>query len=146
MKSKVFINDYASILESRLLPETDRTYRLDQADIVINPFCGVLFNKTVIINLPIEVPIDQLLQYNTIVSRFPIGYGIPVVPYNLPEEREVVDEDDYSCLILTKYALVDIDRAHLVKNNKFLIGTSEVLDGDASLVGLVIASTKIEDL
>lgn len=145
-KSKVLVEDYASLLESKLLPDTDRTYLLSEADIVINPYCSALMNKTLIINLPIEVPIDRLMPFNTLVSRFPIGYGIPVVPYNMPEDRESIELDDYSCLILTKYAFTEMELSKKIKGKKFLIGTSEVLDGEASLVGYVISETMIEDL
>lgn len=146
MNKKILITDYASFVESRFFPNHDRTYKLYEANVVVNPQYGVIRNRLIVINLPIEVPLEQLIGNNTVISRFPIGYGIPVVGYNVPEEREEVSKEDYSCLILNKHMLTDMSYLKKVSNQKFLLGISEVIEDQATLVGQIILSTKVEDV
>jgi hypothetical protein len=142
---KIFISDYASLSESKLLPDTEKTYNTVDADIFINPTYGAIYNKTIIINLPIEIPIEQLKKFNQIVSRFPIGYGIPVIPYQFPSKQKLVKKPNFSCLILNPSMMSNIKYARLVRSNDFLIGVSETVDGGASLIGLEVYSNKIDD-
>lgn len=144
MDRKVFVSDYASLMESKTFPDAKRTFTTMDADIFVNPEYGAIYDKTVIINLPVEIPLEQLKNSNKIVSRFPIGHGIPVIPYDIPENRKVIDKKDYSCILLNPSMMTEMRFASLVKNNDFLIGISETIDGEASLIGLKIGSTTIE--
>lgn len=147
MNSKILVKDYASLMEYRLSKDNaEMTCLLHQASIVVNPYYSSLFNKTVIINLPIEVPLDRLMQFNKIISRFPIGYGIKVEPYDLPDDREDISKEDFSCLILNKNMLIDLDYAELVDTGKFLIGIDAMIDGEITLVGYILLKNKLENL
>lgn len=146
MNSKILVKDYASLMEYRLSQDVEMTCLLHQADVVINPYYSSLLNKTIIINLPIEVPLDKLMQFNKIISRFPIGYGIEVQPYELPEVRDDIPKEDYSCLILNKDMLIDLDYAELVESGNFLIGIDAVIDDDITLVGYLLLKHKLENL
>ena len=146
MIRNILVTDYASLKESKLLPETNRTSKLFQADIVVNPCYGAICAKTVIINLPQDIPLEQLLPNNDVVSRFPIGYGIPVIPYDMPESRKEISEDDISLLILNKSMLTDTDKLKYLKSNNFIVGIDETIDGEATLIGLEILSNKIKEV
>lgn len=146
MNSKILVKDYASLMEYRLSQDVEMTCLLHQADVVINPYYSSLLNKTIIINLPIEVPLDKLMQFNKIISRFPIGYGIEVQSYELPEVRDDIPKEDYSCLILNKDMLIDLDYAELVESGNFLIGIDAVIDDDITLVGYLLLKHKLENL
>lgn len=146
MSRKILIDDYASLLESKLFPEMEVTYKPYEANVIVNPKYGAIIGKTIIINLPVEVPLDQLMGNNDIVSRFNTGYNIPIVPYAVPDDRKDVTVDEASCLILNKSMLLNQKYAKLVSRSKFLLGIVETIDGDATLVGERILSTKVEDL
>lgn len=79
------------------------------------------------------------------ISRFPIGYDIPVIPYDVPEDKKCVKKSDYSCIILNPSMMTEMKYAKCVKDNDFLIGISETIDGEASLIGLKIGSTTVEN-
>jgi hypothetical protein len=146
MTRSILVNDYASLMEYRILGNAEMTSILYKSDIVVNPYYSSVLNKTILIDLPLEVPIDKLMQYNKIISRFPIGYGIQIESFKLPTERKVVDKKDYSCLLLNKYMFTEIDLAELVENNNFILGINSVIDGYATLVGYTLLKTKLEDL
>lgn len=148
MNSKILVKDYASLMEHKIMRDEsmEMTHLLYQADIIVNPSFSSVLNKTVIINLPIEVPLDKLMQYNSIISRFPIGYGIEVAPYELPEGRKSKESKDYSLLILSKDLLTDLDYAEIVDDNDFLIGVDALIDGSITLVGYVLLKNRLEDL
>lgn len=142
----VLVTNYASLMEYRLHDESKMTNIQSKADIVVNPSYGSLVGKIIIINLPVDVPIDKLSQFNKIISRFPIGYGIEIKPYELPKDRKSIDLDDYSCLILNKDMLLDIDYAEAVESGNFLIGTDTIIDDEVTLAGYLLLRTNLEEL
>jgi len=144
MDRKVFVSDYASLMESKTFPDAKRTFTTMDADIFVNPEYGAIYDKTVIIYLPVEIPLDQLKNSNKVISRFPIGYGVIVIPYDVPDERKKVKAENYSCLILNPSMMTELRFAQTVKDNDFLIGISETVDGEASLIGLKIGSAEID--
>jgi hypothetical protein len=145
MDRKVFVSDYASLMESKTFPDAKRTFTTMDADIFVNPEYGAIYDKTVIVNLPVEIPLEQLRSSNKVISRFPIGYDIPVIPYDVPEDKKCVKKSDYSCIILNPSMMTEMKYAKCVKDNDFLIGISETIDGEASLIGLKIGSTTVEN-
>lgn len=145
MSLKVLVDNVASLREFKMLPDTKKTYELSQADIIINPNYGILFHKLIILNLATEVPLGQLMIDNQVISRFPIGYGIPVVPYSMPENRSDKDIEDYSCLILNESMLTDMRFSDKSKLN-YLVGIDETIEGDATIIGISILKNKVEDL
>lgn len=146
MNSKVYVNSYASLIEYKLGKNLIPTLHLSESDVVVNPYFSSLIDKTIIINLPIEVPIDRLMQFNKIISRFPIGYGIEIKEYNLQETRVSIDKTDYSCLILSKEIISDVNNAEMIDTTNFLIGIDETIDESPSLIGYLLTRTKVEDL
>lgn len=146
MNSNVLVADYASLMEYRLNRESYMTNLISKADIIVNPSYGSVVNKLIVINLPVEVPLEQLMRFNRIISRFPIGYGIEVEPLPIPEKRKTVELEDYSNLILNKHMLLDIDYAQAVDKGNFLIGTDSIIDGNITLVGYLLLRTTLENL
>lgn len=146
MNSKVLVKDYASLLEVKLINSFEEVRRFIDADIFINLPYGSVIGKMIIINLPVEVPLDQLLEDNVVVSRFRISDRIPIVSYNLPENRKSIPLEDYSCLILNKLMFTNMKYAKVVSENNFLVGVLETIDNDATLIGEKILLNKIEDL
>lgn len=145
-RRRIFVKDYASLREAQELGEkVEMTSNLAEADVVVNPGYGQLGWKEVIINLPGEYPLYELLQNgNRVVSRFPIGYGIEVVPYRRVGKRERVKAEDYSCLILNKWILEDIKYSELVNSNRFLLGIDAEVEGHPTMVGRLLMKSKVE--
>lgn len=142
---KILVVDYPSFIEQSVcgLPSTAAIY---DADIIVNPSYGSVIGKTVIINLPISVPIEQLKDHNKIISRFPISSDIEIQLFPMPENRCEVTADEVSCIILTKDLINDPRYIELVHYSKFLLGTSVECDGGLTAVGYVLLKNKIEDL
>lgn len=145
MSFKIYLDDYSSLVECELTNSKSVT-SMSEADLVVNPSNKFIFNKTIVITLPIEIPLEELAQFNTIISRFPIGYNIDVEPYEIPENRDKVNKDDYSLLILSKELIKNLDYGKLVNSSSFLIGIDECIDNCSTLIGQLILKSKIEDL
>lgn len=145
MNSRLMISDYASLIEYRL-GNYDYTNLINQADIIVNPSFGSSICRSIIINLPFEIPIDILKKHNKIKSRFPIGLGIDVEEYVIPENRTKKSKKDYSLLLLNKYMLADLSKVELIDNTNFLLGTDAVIDGSLTAVGYTLLRTYIEEV
>lgn len=146
MSSKVYIDGYPALIESRSLGAIEVNSMVD-ADFIVNPKHGNIFNKTIIINLPTEMPINKLRKFNKVLSRFDLGIdGIEIVPYEIPKNRKKLRSKDYSLLILTKDMINDVRYAQLIENNQFLVGVDECVDDNTTLVGYLISRSKVEDL
>lgn len=145
MSSKLLVVDYPSFIEQSV-SNLESTAAIYEADVIVNPTYGAVIGKTVIINLPIEVPIEQLKDQNRIISRFPIADGIEVQPYSLPSDRHEVTSEEMSYLILSPDIVNDPRYIELVHYGKFLIGTSVEIDGELTAVGWLLLRNKIENL
>jgi hypothetical protein len=86
------------------------------------------------------------LRYNKIISRFPIAEGIRIEPYELPKERKIVDESEYSCLILNKEMLMNPKYLDLISENEFLLGIDTVMDDFITLAGYIILKNNFTNL
>lgn len=144
MSSKILVDDYPSLVESRL-GGYEESYLITQSNILVNPKFKSAMGKKIIINLPIELPLEDLISMNRVESRFNIGYNIPVVPYKLPDDRLDLSAEEYSPIILTKWMIEDLNYSKQVDKSNFLLGLGEEIDGDATLVGYIISKTKIEN-
>lgn len=146
MSSKIFINNYAALIESEILNK-EVSISLLESDIVVNPSNKNLFNKIIVIDLPINLPLEQLIKKNKIISRFPISSDyIELIPFELPKNREKVEDKDYSLLILSKDLINNPKYSKLINDNNFLIGINECIDGYSTLTGYLISRTKIEEI
>lgn len=145
MHSNVLVRDYASLAEAELM-NSKVTGNMLTADVIVNPTQGSHIQKIIIINLPLDIPISKLQQFNKIISRFPIGYGIEVEPYNMPEVRKDVKSEDYSCLLLDKELLTNMDYIQAVRDGNFILGNDELVDDEMSLIGYLILRSNIENL
>jgi hypothetical protein len=85
-------------------------------------------------------------MYNKIISRFPIAEGIRIEPYELPKNRKIVEEDDYSCLILNKDMLMNPKYIDLISENEFLLGIDTVMDDFITLAGYIILKNNFTNL
>jgi len=145
MNSRILISDYASLIEYRL-GNYSYTNLINQADVIVNPNFSSSICRTLIINLPFEIPISLLRKHNKIKSRFPIDTGIEVEEYVIPENRTKKSKEDYSLLLLNKYMLADLSKVKMIDNTNFLLGTDAVIDGSITAVGYTLLRTKLEDL
>jgi hypothetical protein len=142
----ILLENYSSFIEALLHKDYSVTYVSSNADTIVNPIGGHYLGKQIIINLPIEIPSEQLLRYCKVYSRFPIGYGIPVIPFELPKDRIKIPKENYSLLILSPELMMDVRYSDLIHNNNFLIGINESIDDEATLVGYKILTNKVEEL
>lgn len=116
----------------------------DEADIIINPRYGSIIGKHIIINLPVDIPLEQLNKYNSITSRFYISPNIDIEPYSIPKNRGRVTINDASPLILTKELISNIDMMGHLNLDKFLIGINEDIDDNLTLIGYMILRNKVK--
>jgi len=143
--NEILTIDYASFVESEYL-DLVPTSLMTKAKYMVNPRYSHLVNKIIIINLPIELSVHRLLMYNKIISRFPIAEGIRIEPYELPKNRKIVEEDDYSCLILNKDMLMNPKYIDLISENEFLLGIDTVMDDFITLAGYIILKNNFTNL
>lgn len=140
----VYLIDYASFEESEYINKNTEI-SLNKAKYVVNPKYRHLINKIIIINLPVEVPIERLLKYNKIISRFPTAIGVDIDPYDLPQNRESIENKEFSLLILNKDMLLDVNKLDLVTKNNFLLGIDTEVDGYITLAGYILLKNKLEN-
>jgi hypothetical protein len=142
---KILVVDYPSFIEQSV-HNLECTAAIYDADIIVNPTYGSVIGRTIIVNLPISVPLDQLKDHNKIISRFPISSDIEVQLFPLPTNRSEVTIDEMSCIILSKDIVNDPRYIELVHCSKFLVGTSEICDNAITAVGYILLRNKIENL
>lgn len=142
---EVLVVDYASFIESDYMNKIS-TDNLAKSKYVVNTQYSHLIDKIIIINLPVEVPIEKLSRYNQVISRFPTVDGVKLDPYELPKNRNSLKVEDYSLLILNKDMLLDMDNLDVVANNNFLLGIDTIIDNYITLAGYILLKNKLEEL
>jgi hypothetical protein len=126
--------------ESKLL-NLNSASQIRNVEFLVNESFISSINKTILINLPIDIDFDRLSRYNEIISRFPIKCDhYSLLPYVIEEHSQPLD---VSPLILTKQLLSDIDQIDNIKNKKFLIGVNPITEDYLNLVGYLLINNNL---
>lgn len=147
MNSKIFVCDAASLEESEILG-LRISDSITLSTYIVNPLINSIVNKTIVIDLPLNINYDRLKRFNRIVSRFPIECDkYQLNEFKLPDKvEEVKDESEISCLILNKHLLSDINYVNQVKGKKFLLGVEPLTSEALNLVGYILLKSKFSNI
>lgn len=142
---KVLLRDYDSVIEkNNKYPDSKSTTSIEDSDVIVNPKWSSMMGKEVVISNVGDFPIHKLIKNkNRVISRFKISDSIDKDPYEVPKERRKCKKKDYCIKILTKEAMSDMNLIEDVHNNNYLVGISDIVDGDLTSVGMKLLSTEL---